>query len=74
MEQLAENQNKEPEFDLMLIMNTLAAGRKWRHTYTQVLPDGRVTIQLKIEKRETCLLCGELFDEDHKLNCPNNPK
>jgi hypothetical protein len=47
-----ENQKEKPAFDLMVLIETLAKGRGWKHTYTQVLPDGRVNIQIIIEKKE----------------------
>lgn len=46
-----ENQNKEVQIYLLELITKLADGKKWRHTDTKVLPDGRVIIQIKVEKK-----------------------
>lgn len=42
---------KEIQIYLIDLITQLAKNKQWRHTDTKVLPDGRVIIQIKIEKK-----------------------
>jgi hypothetical protein len=46
-----KGQNIEIEIYLLQFIKQIAVGKDWRHTDTKILPDGRVIIQLKLQKK-----------------------
>jgi hypothetical protein len=51
MEEETKGQNIEIEVYLLQFIKQISVGKDWRHTNTTILPDGRVIIQLKLEKK-----------------------